>query len=191
MKKALIVDDTKNIRLLLKMCLENEGYQVTAVEDGKTALSILLNEHFDLIFLDIRMSEISGTDVLKRIRALGLDIPVIIITAFATVKNAVECTKLGAAAYLQKPFTPDKIRNVLDEVIGCKSLNDSYYEIWMRKGYMQMEAQQYQEALDTFKKCLSVNPENYELYNLLGNLYEKLEKFTEAERFYAIAALIK
>ena len=191
MKRALIVDDTKNIRLLLKICLENEGYQVTAVEDGKAALLVLHDEHFDLIFLDIKMPEISGTDVLKRIRALGLDIPVIIITAFATVKNAVECTKLGATAYLQKPFTPDKIRNVLDEVVGCKSLNESYYEIWMRKGYMQMETEQYQEALDTFKKCLSIKPENYELYNLLGNIYEKLGKFTESNRFYAIAGLFK
>jgi len=116
MKKVLVTDDTKNIRTLLTTCLEIEGYEVQTASDGKQALDLFKGQHFDLAFLDIKMPLISGTEVLKTIRKQGIFTPVIIITAFATVKNAVECTKLGAVAYLQKPFTADKVRAVLREV---------------------------------------------------------------------------
>lgn len=191
MKTALIVDDTKNIRMMLTLCLENEGYQVTAVQDGKTALSMLKNKHFDLVLLDIKMPGISGTDVLKQIWAMGLDIPVIIMTAFATVKNAVECTKLGAVAYLQKPFTPDKVRSVLKEISDYKSLDNNYYEAWKQKGSKLMMEEKYDEALESFKKCLSINPEDAELYKLLGSAYEKLGKQIEAKLFYTVAGLFE
>ena len=101
MKKVLVIDDTKNIRMLLTTCLELKGYKVLTADSGKSAIDILKEEKqsIDIIFLDIRMPEMSGTEVLKIIRDMGFNCPVIIMTAFATVKNAVDCTKLGAAAY--------------------------------------------------------------------------------------------
>lgn len=116
MEKVLVVDDTKNIRMLLSKCLELEGYHVETAVDGKDAIAKILTEHFDLIFLDIKMPQFSGTEVLKRIRDAGVNTPVIIITAYATIKNAVECTKLGAVAYLQKPFTAEKVKKTLKEI---------------------------------------------------------------------------
>src|SRR5471030_2230356 len=111
MKKVLVVDDTKNIRMLLTTCLELKDYKVLTAEDGKSAIDIVKAEKnsIDIIFLDIRMPEMNGTEVLKIIRGLGVKCPVIIMTAYATVKNAVDCTKLGAVAYLQKPFSPDRV----------------------------------------------------------------------------------
>ena len=117
-KKVLVVDDTKNIRTLLTTCLEIEGYQVLTANDGKQALEMLAGERFALVFLDIKLPEFSGTEVLRKMREHGDHTPVIIMTAFATVKNAVECTKLGAVAYLQKPFTADKVRHVLQEILA-------------------------------------------------------------------------
>ena len=122
MKKALVVDDTKNIRTLLTTCLEINDYEVTTAKSGHEAIELLNTEKFDLVFLDIKMPEISGTSVLKKMREIGIDIPVIIMTAYATVKNAIECTKLGAVAYLQKPFTAEKVKSVLDEIF---SIDDS------------------------------------------------------------------
>jgi two-component system, OmpR family, response regulator len=116
MKKVLVVDDTKNIRMILTKCLELEGYEVMTASDGKQALETFLTHNFDLAFLDIKLPEIRGTEVLKRIREQGIKTPVIIITAYATVKNAVECTNMGAVAYVQKPFSADKIRSVLKEM---------------------------------------------------------------------------
>lgn len=120
MKKVLVVDDTKNIKMLLCKCLEIEGYDVDSASDGKEALELFSRNKYDLAFLDIKLPEVRGTEVLRRIREQGIDTPVIIITAYATVKNAVECTKMGAVAYVQKPFTADKIKSVLGEVFGKK-----------------------------------------------------------------------
>ena len=117
MKKVLVVDDTKNIRTLLGIYLKLNGFEVLMATNGHEALSIIDTEPVDLIFLDIKMPEISGTEVLKRIRAKGITAPVVIMTAFATVKNAVDCTKLGAITYLQKPFTTDKIKTIIDEMM--------------------------------------------------------------------------
>lgn len=116
MKTVLIVDDTKNIRTLLTTCLEINGYNTLTAKNGEEALEFLKIKSIDLVFLDIKMPELSGTEVLRRIRNMGITIPVVIMTAFATVKNAVECTKLGAVAYLQKPFTADKVSSLLTEL---------------------------------------------------------------------------
>ena len=121
MKKVLVVDDTKNIRTLLGIYLKLNDFEVLMATNGHEALSIIDTEPVDLIFLDIKMPEISGTEVLKRIRAKGITTPVVIMTAFATVKNAVDCTKLGALTYLQKPFTTDKIKTIIDEMIERRS----------------------------------------------------------------------
>ena len=126
MQKVLVIDDTKNIRKLLTTCLEIKGYKVVTAEDGKSAIDIVRNEKdsIDIIFLDIRMPEMNGTEVLKIIRDMGVKCPVIIMTAYATVKNAVDCTKLGAVAYLQKPFSPDRVNSVLDEILGSSEVFD-------------------------------------------------------------------
>jgi two-component system, OmpR family, response regulator len=127
MKKVLIVDDTKNIRNLLTTCLELNGYTVSSAKNGMEALELISQEFFDIAFIDIKMPELSGTEVLRRIRAKGISIPVVIMTAFATVKNAVECTQLGAVAYLQKPFTADKVTDLLlalDAKTDCKTVSD-------------------------------------------------------------------
>ena len=119
MKKVLVIDDTKNIRMLLTTCLELKGYKVLTAEDGKSAIEIVQEEkdNIEIIFLDIRMPEMNGTEVLKIIREMGVKCPVIIMTAYATVKNAVDCTRLGAVAYLQKPFSPDRVSSVLNEIL--------------------------------------------------------------------------
>ncbi|WP_308780202.1 response regulator [uncultured Clostridium sp.] len=118
MKRVLVIDDTKNIRNLLSTCLEIRGYNVITADNGVEALRIIKNKDvkINLIFLDIRMPGISGTELLKNIKEERENCPVIIMTAFATVKNAIECTKLGALVYLQKPFSTDRINSVLAEI---------------------------------------------------------------------------
>lgn len=115
MKKVLIIDDTKNIRLLLTKCLEIEGYAVDCAADGKEGLERILKGSYDLIFLDIKLPEVSGTEVLRRMRGAGIKTPVMIITAYPTIKNAVDCIKLGAQAYLQKPFTAERLMTVIKD----------------------------------------------------------------------------
>lgn len=190
MKKALVIDDTKGIRSLLTECLELYGYEVFPASCGQEALDILQKESIDLAFIDIRMPEISGTEVLRRIREQGLKIPVVIMTAFATVKNAIDCTKLGAVAYLQKPFTAEKVRSVLKEIFE----NDS-------AEYVKKDPLKYSldlitegnidEALETLKKCLTNDLINPEIYYQLGLIYMAQGNDKISKRFFEISRIMK
>ena len=168
MSKFLVIDDTKNIRMLLKTCLEIEGHDVYIASDGNEALELMSSDKFDLIFMDIKMPKISGTEVLRKMRDLGISTPVIIMTAFGTVKNAVECTKLGAISYLQKPFTSEKVKNVLKEtgfsnVIQEKDNVSKFVEI-----EASLKQDHYTQALELIKEELSKDPLNPKIYKLLS-----------------------
>ncbi len=196
MKRVLIVDDTKNIRLLLTTCLEYQDFEVLTAEDGKSALNIIEEEknNIDLIFLDIRMHEINGTEVLKKLRDLGVSCPVVIMTAYATVKNAIECTKLGAVAYLQKPFSPDRINTLLQEIFASdNNLNDISVEdgehTLISKAKDLVENERFEEAHNILKTALSLNPYNKEIYYLIGEVNKGLNKAREAKIFTSIYKL--
>lgn len=185
MKRVLIVDDTKNIRLLLTKCLELEGYNVLTAADGQEALELFRREKFDLAFLDIKMPQLSGTEVLKKIREQGITTPVIIITAYATIKNAVECTQMGAVAYLQKPFTSDKVRSVLNELSNMKcdvcmerneKSNIEEIEDHLQKG-------EYSKAILLLKAAISNEPDNAEVYLLFSKAYDGIGDTDNAEKF--------
>lgn len=184
MKKVLVVDDTKSIKQLLTTCLEFSGYEVFTANNGIETLELLKNQKVDLIFLDIKMPEISGTEVLRRIRGLGIETPVIIMTAFGTVKNAVECTKLGAVAYLQKPFTAEKVRHVLVEVEPYLEGDTISTEKYIKKVKELLEIGELEEAFNLLKKALSENVNNGEIYKLLARVYELRGDLKEAEKFY-------
>jgi len=187
MKKVLVVDDTKNIRTLLGIYLKLNGFEVLMASNGHEALSIIDSEPVDLIFLDVKMPEISGTEVLKRIRASGVTAPVVIMTAFATVKNAVDCTKLGAITYLQKPFTTDKIKTILDEMMTevdphCKNIE---YQIMIIK--QLINENNLKKALDTLKVVLSTDPNTPEIYELISIVYNKQGDIKKAAIFHNMA----
>jgi len=197
MKKVLVIDDTKNIRMLLTTCLELKGYKVLTAGDGKTAIDIVQKEkgNIDIIFLDIRMPEMNGTEVLKIIREMGVKCPVIIMTAYASVKNAVDCTKLGAVAYLQKPFSPDRVSSVLDEIFTSKKSFDENLihpdeeTILIIKSKKLFEDGKFEQAHNTLKTVLAINPYNKEIYHLISEANKNMKKFDEAKLFNAIYEL--
>lgn len=187
MKKVLVVDDTKNIRMILTKCLELEGYEVVTAVDGKQALEMFSLHNFDLAFLDIKLPEIRGTEVLKRIRDIGIKTPVIIITAYATVKNAIDCTNMGAVAYVQKPFSAEKIKSVLKElesVTLCSKPSDASIENLISDAKEYMENGLYEKSLEISKKALSMDLDTPEVYLLISKAYEGKGNKAKAERFY-------
>jgi DNA-binding NtrC family response regulator len=169
LKKVIVVDDTKNIRTLLSKCLQMEKYEVKTASDGHEAVEMFSKESFDLAFLDIKMPFFSGTEVLKQIREMGIMTPVIIITAYATVKNAVECTRMGAVAYLQKPFSADKVRNILAELEELTDHADKNYQVTAEK---LINEKRFTEALYLLKKVIAENPLKAEAYLLLSRSSE-------------------
>lgn len=188
MKKVLVVDDTKNIRILLTKCLELEGYEVLTATDGMEAIELLKKETFDLAFLDIKMPKISGTEVLKRIREFGVQTPVIIITAYATIKNAVECTQLGAVAYLQKPFSADKVRSVLNEIWDTACA----YPIHNLQDIEQaIRGGAFHKAIDMLREAIAAQPENPMVYSLFSKAFSGAGDAEKAEKFSKIYEAIK
>lgn len=182
MKRVLVADDTKNIRLLVRKCLEMEGFAVDEATDGAQALELLRQGSYALAFLDIKMPGGSGTEVLRTIRAEGSRTPVIIITAYATVKNAVECTQLGAVAYLHKPFTADKLRGVLAESLGADHI------LAARRLLLEGKPQ---EALPELKKALGDAPLDAGIYRLLALASARSGKREEAEKYARLARALE
>jgi len=112
--RVLVVDDEKNIRATLAACLEGMGCRVAAVATASEALATLERQAFDLAFLDLRLKETSGLDLLPKLLALRPQLPIVMITAYATISTAVEAIKRGARDYLPKPFTPAQIRRLVN-----------------------------------------------------------------------------
>jgi len=110
---VLIVDDEKNMRLSLKTMLVDEEYPVRAVESAEEALSLLGREDFLMVITDARLGGMSGYEFLGRARAQWPDLPVLMITAYATPKLAVEALKAGAMDYLPKPFAPEELLHLV------------------------------------------------------------------------------
>lgn len=112
----LVVDDEKNMRLSLQTLLGDEGYMVLAVESAEAGLELLAKESVFMAITDARLGGMSGYDFLYKIRARWPDLPILMITAYATPKLAVEVIKAGAMDYLAKPFAPEEL---LHSVARC------------------------------------------------------------------------
>ncbi len=108
-KNILVIDDEMSIREGLRQALTYEGYQVELAENGKIGLEKLQKGSFNAVISDLKMPIMSGMEVLKTIQILQPEVPVIIITGFATVDSAVDAMRNGAFDYLTKPFLPEEI----------------------------------------------------------------------------------
>jgi DNA-binding NtrC family response regulator len=101
-RKILIVDDESEMRVALETTLKREDYQLVCAEDGKQALDQFENQEFDLVLTDVRMPRLSGLELLRAVKERSPNIPVVIMTAYGTIDNAVEAMKEGAFDYLIK-----------------------------------------------------------------------------------------
>jgi DNA-binding NtrC family response regulator len=127
--KVLIIDDDHSIRNMLSIVLKNEGYEVIAVESAIIALKKLKKEMFDLIISDIKMPEISGIELLRKVKLIDQEIPVIMITGFASTNDAVEAMKLGAEDYIIKPFNLDELKIIINKSIYKKTIEKENIEL--------------------------------------------------------------
>lgn len=124
MKKArlLIVDDEEIVRSSLSDWLKEDGYEILAVEDGYKAIEKIKQEDWDLALVDLKMPGMNGIEVLKNVHKIKPKLPVIIITAYATVDNAVMAMKEGAADYIMKPFNSEEISVVISRLVEHQRL---------------------------------------------------------------------
>ncbi len=114
--RILVVDDELIVRDSMKEWFEFEGYTVDMADSGAAALKMVDQNRYDLMFLDIKMGQMDGTEVLKQVKAAHPDLNVIMMTAYATVETAVETLTRGALEYIVKPFEPDTVVAVVERL---------------------------------------------------------------------------
>jgi DNA-binding NtrC family response regulator len=120
--RILVVDDEAVIRDGVKRILERSNMEVATSSGGRAALAMMQETDFDLVVTDLKMPGMNGIEVLKAIKVLQPEVPVIIITGYSTVDTAVEAMKNGAFDYIAKPFTPDQITEKVNKALAQKAV---------------------------------------------------------------------
>lgn len=121
-EKVLIVDDELLMRNFLAETLRRKNFEIYIAENGKKALELLKEHSFDLVITDMKMPDLTGIEVLKKVKELSPQTLVVIITAFGSIENAVEAMRFGAFNYLLKPFSPDSIEALIEKAAEHLSL---------------------------------------------------------------------
>jgi two-component system NtrC family response regulator len=119
---VLVIDDDNNMRWVIRRALAQAGYNVAMAASGEDGLELLAQEPIDLVLLDLKMPGLDGLGVLRRFRQGPADVPVILLTAYASVQTAVEAMKLGATDYLSKPFDVEALKLAVERALRERAL---------------------------------------------------------------------
>jgi len=121
MPSILLVEDEQSQRTILRRVLEREGHEIETADNGKAALELLKNKQFNLVISDMRMPQMTGRDLLKIIKKQWADLPVLIVTAFAELDDAIDLVaREGAFYYLEKPINLDSLKNEVERALNTQ-----------------------------------------------------------------------
>src|SRR5512136_2604043 len=120
-EELLIVDDEPQMLIAINETLRRIGYSVTTAGSGMEALRRLKEKYYQLVITDMRMPEVSGLDLLRKVKNLAPQTPVILLTAYGTIQNAVDAMRDGAYDYLLKPFSSESLESVVRRALDAKT----------------------------------------------------------------------
>jgi len=127
--RILVCDDDVGMRETLEAVLTDDGYDVSAAADGAGALAQLRKHQFQVMLLDLRMPDANGIELLPRIKQLAPDIAVIMMTAYGTIKTAVEAVRCGAFDFVTKPFELEDVRGTIKKAVQMQDLTEENKEL--------------------------------------------------------------
>lgn len=188
-EKILVVDDEKNILLTVKHALAAQGYQVQTATTGEEALRQLAGGDFDLLLLDLKLPGIGGLEVLRQAAQQRPDTRVVIISAYGTVASAVEAMKLGAVDFLEKPFTPEELRGLVEQVLARRELPETAadYQSCIELSKRCANERHFRAAAEHARRAAGLDPARPEAFNLLGVYAEVHGERLEAQKHYRAA----
>ncbi|MBI1746509.1 MAG: sigma-54-dependent Fis family transcriptional regulator [Acidobacteria bacterium] len=128
--RILVVDDEPNICEAIQEALERVGYSVAIAGNGAGAMEKMRDQMFDLVICDIKMPDMDGLQLLEQIKENHLNLPVIMITGYASIDSAIASMRKGAHDYISKPFKPDQIRLVVEKTLKQQSLIEETAYLW-------------------------------------------------------------
>lgn len=188
--KILIIDDEKNILLTVRHALEPKGYEVAAVTTGEETLRLLEQQTFDLLLLDLKLPGIDGMSVLKEVSQKQPQIPVVIISAYGTVGNAVEAMKLGAIDFLEKPFSPEELRETVRRILARRETPEAAvedYDSCITLSKRCVSERHLEAAIEHARRAIGIDPSRPEAFNLLGAFSEAHRDHLKAQNYYRLA----
>jgi len=150
LRKILVIDDEQNIRKMLTRVLSPEGFIVKEANNGLEALKRLQEENYSLVLLDLKMPGLNGIETLKEIRENDLNLPVIMMSAYGSIPEAVEAMKLGALDYLIKPFDIEELKIIIKRAI-------KQYELEVENIYYREEEEKRFNFDEIIGKSSSIN----------------------------------
>ena len=188
----LVVDDEINIRKTVARALGKRQYDVRTAVNGEEAVAMMDEEAPDIVLLDLKMPGLDGLEVLGEIRQRGISTHVVIITAYGTVDNAVEAMKLGAVDFLQKPFLPDDIRELVENILKRPDFSELMpdqgdYESLVEAARAALQAADYKQAEEWLRQARAAGDQRTEVQNLIGALYELRGDRKQATKMYRVA----
>jgi two-component system response regulator FixJ len=178
-----VIDDDDAVRQSLEFLLRTAGFTVRGFESANTFLEVLPQVHSGCIVTDVRMPDISGIDLLRRVKEHDVDIPVIVITGHGDISLAVEAMKIGAVDFLEKPFDDDQlvaaVRATLSEDADAAKRKADLAQVHDRLAALSNRERQVLEGLvagnanKTIAFDLGISPRTVEIYR--ANLMTKME----------------
>ena len=127
--RVLLIDDDESFRRVAEHNLTRLGFDTTSAQDGESGLSALQAGTFDVVVTDVQMPGMSGLDVLREVKRFDRTIPVLIITAYGTIRNAVDAMQAGASDYITKPFNREELRLKIEQALKVRSLEEEVEEL--------------------------------------------------------------
>jgi two-component system, NtrC family, response regulator PilR len=155
----LIVDDDRSLRKMLAFVLTKEGYGVEEAVNGVDAMKKLKGRNFDLVISDIRMPDLNGIELLKKIKTHDQELPVIMITAYATTNDAIEAMKLGAEDYVMKPFSLDELKIVISKSLHKKDIERE-----------NVELKEKLSDKEKFENIVGADPKMHKIFELIDTI---------------------
>jgi len=147
--RILVADDEVKICALLKKLLEREGYRVTTVNDGGSALKEMVRQRPDLLISDIQMPGMDGLELSRRVRNLDADLPIVLITGYASMETAVMALREGVSDYITKPFSIAELKGVVGRILENRALAAENVRLLAELRIANQELEQHRQRLTT------------------------------------------
>jgi len=167
----LIIDDEASLRQTLARILQRAGFEVTTAANGKEGLALVQEHPFDLIYLDIRMPDMSGLELLKTIHVKFPELPVILFTAQPDLNSAVEALRRGATDYLLKPLKPQAVIDRTQAILADKQME-------RRKRGLQQQIDSLKSELNTLENHPGIQPDSAPRPDALDERYLRRGEIT-------------
>ena len=175
-KKALVIDDEQVVLDSVSKVLTDEDYKVDVSLSGREGLNQAIQKEYDIVLTDIRMPDIGGMRVLRDIKRAKPSLPVVMITGYASVRSSVQAMKLGAADYVEKPFTPDQLIRAVASALDIAATKPPEEQALIHKEEMITILERAASDSEFIAKLLYEGADALEEYDLTGP--EKLALLT-------------